>query len=88
MRLKVIALVVVCLNCALLIKAKDWSLSRYDILPDRIIVYMWAKAGGTKFKFKFKPRYGIKAQTPASFVYDYYNEEAKAMVAPMLFEVK
>ena len=66
----------------------DWSLSRYDVLPDRIIVYMWSKAGGTNFKFKFKPRYGINAQTPASFVYDYYNEEAKATVAPMRFEVK
>jgi protocatechuate 3,4-dioxygenase beta subunit len=66
----------------------DWSLSRYDILPDRIILYMWSKAGGTKFNFKFKPRYGINAQTPASFVYDYYNEEAKATLAPMRFEVK
>jgi hypothetical protein len=66
----------------------DWSLSRYDILPDRIVLYMWSKAGGTKFNFKFRPRYGINAQTPASIVYDYYNEEAKAMVAPMKFEVK
>mgnify|MGYP000020472917 CR=1 FL=1 len=53
----------------------DWSLSRYDVLPDRIVVYMWAKGGGTKFNFSFKPRYGINAQTPASVVYDYYNEE-------------
>lgn len=66
----------------------DWSLSRYDILPDRIIFYMWSKAGGTKINFKFKPRYGIKALTPASVVYDYYNEEAKATVAPLKFEVK
>ncbi|HRH40055.1 MAG TPA: MG2 domain-containing protein [Pyrinomonadaceae bacterium] len=66
----------------------DWSLSRYDILPDRIIFYMWSKAGGTKINFKFKPRYGIKALTPASVVYDYYNEEAKAIVAPLKFEVK
>lgn len=66
----------------------DWSLSRYDILPDRIILYMWSKAGGTKFNFKFRPRYGINAQTPASVVYDYYNEEAKAMVVPLKFEVK
>jgi hypothetical protein len=66
----------------------DWSLSRYDILPDRIVLYMWSKAGGTKFNFKFRPRYGINAQTPASFVYDYYNEEAKATLAPMRFEVK
>ncbi|MEP6900328.1 MAG: hypothetical protein ABJA66_01180 [Actinomycetota bacterium] len=30
----------------------DWSLSRYDVLPDRIVLYMWSKAGGTKFNFK------------------------------------
>jgi hypothetical protein len=66
----------------------DWSLSRYDVLPDRIVVYMWSKAGGTNINFKFKPRYGVNAQTPASFVYDYYNEEAKATVAPLKFEAK
>jgi hypothetical protein len=66
----------------------DWSLSRYDILPDRIVLYMWSKAGGTEFNFKFRPRYGINAQTPASVVYDYYNEEAKATIAPLRFIVK
>ena len=66
----------------------DWSVSRYDILPDKIVVYMWAKSGGTKFSFKFKPRYGINAQTPASIVYDYYNPEAQATVAPLRFNVK
>ena len=67
---------------------KDWSLSRYEVLPDRIVLYMWSKPGGTKFNFKFKPRYGINAQTPASIVYDYYNPEAQAMVAPLMFSVK
>ena len=66
----------------------DWSLSRYDILPDRIVLYMWSKPGGTKFNFKFRPRYGINAQTPASIVYDYYNPEAHATVAPLRFVVK
>jgi hypothetical protein len=66
----------------------DWTISRYDILPDKIVVYMWAKAGGTKFNFKFKPRYGINAQTPASIAYDYYNPEAKAVAAPLRFVVK
>ena len=65
----------------------DWTISRYDILPDRIVFYMWAKAGGTKFNFKFKPRYGINAQTPASIVYDYYNPDAKAVAAPLRFAV-
>lgn len=66
----------------------DWSISRYDILPDRIVLYMWSKAGGTKFSFKFRPRYGINAKTPASTVYDYYNPEAQAVVAPLKFSVK
>ena len=66
----------------------DVRLSRYDVLPDRIIVYLWAKAGGSRINFSFKPRYGINAQTPASTVYDYYNEEAKAVVEPLKFEVK
>ena len=66
----------------------DWSLSRYDILPDRIVLYMWSKAGGTKFNFKFRPRYAVNAQTTASVVYDYYNPEAQALVAPLRFSVK
>lgn len=66
----------------------DWSFSRYDILPDRIIIYMWAKAGGTRINFKFKPRYGINAQTPASVIYDYYNPEAQAIAEPLKFVVR
>ncbi len=66
----------------------DWSLSRYDVLPDRIVVYMWAKAGGSKFNFSFKPRYAINAQTPMSIVYDYYNEESRGVVSPLKFEIK
>ncbi len=66
----------------------DWSFSRYDILPDRIILYMWAKGGGTKINFKFRQRYAINALTPSSVVYDYYNPEARAAAAPMRFAVK
>lgn len=51
----------------------DWSISRYDILPDRVVLYMWSKAGGTTFNFRVLPCYRINAQTPASIVYDYYN---------------
>lgn len=69
-------------------KAENWNFSRYDVLPDKIIVYLWAQAGGTKFNFKFKARYGINAQTAPSIVYDYYNSEAQATVAPLKFSVK
>ncbi len=66
----------------------DWSVSHYDILPDRIVLYMWSKAGGTKVNFKFKPRYAINAQTPRSIVYDYYNPDAQAIERPLRFMVK
>jgi hypothetical protein len=66
----------------------DWSISRYEVLPDRIVFYMWSRAGGSKFNFKFRPRYGINAQTPASIVYDYYNPEAQAVVTPLRFEAR
>jgi hypothetical protein len=69
-------------------KGSDWSISQYDILPDRIIVYLWPRAGGTKFDFNFRPRFGLNAQTAASTVYDYYNPEARAIVAPARFVVK
>ncbi|HYW73767.1 MAG TPA: alpha-2-macroglobulin family protein, partial [Pyrinomonadaceae bacterium] len=69
-------------------KGSDWGISQYDILPDRVVVYLWPQAGGTKFDFKFRPRFGLNAQSAASVVYDYYNPEARAIVAPTRFVVK
>ena len=69
-------------------KGSDWSISQYDILPDRVIVYLWPRAGGAKFDFKFRPRFGLNAASAASIVYDYYNPEARAIVAPTRFIVK
>ncbi len=64
------------------------SISKYEVLPDRLIIYMWAVPGGSRFDFNMRPRYGINAQTPASFAYDYYNPEARATVAPLRFIVR
>jgi uncharacterized protein YfaS (alpha-2-macroglobulin family) len=65
-----------------------WSLNHYDVLPDRVIAYLWPRAGGLKFSFKFKPRYGVKAQTAPSALYDYYNPEARVAIAPSRIVVK
>ena len=35
----------------------------------------------------FKPRFGMKALTPPSTLYDYYNPEAHATVEPARFQV-
>ncbi|HEY7181781.1 MAG TPA: alpha-2-macroglobulin family protein, partial [Blastocatellia bacterium] len=65
-----------------------WGLNHYDVLPDRVIVYLWPRAGGLKFSFKFKSRYGVKAQTAPSTLYDYYNPEARVTIAPSRIVVK
>jgi hypothetical protein len=65
-----------------------WGINQYDVLPDRLVVYLWPRAGGTKFDFKFKPRFGLKAKSAPSVLYDYYNPEAKTTVTPTSFVVR
>ena len=65
-----------------------WVINQYDVLPDRVVVYLWPEAGGAKFDFKFRPRFGLNAKSTASVLYDYYNPEARAVVPPATFRVK
>jgi hypothetical protein len=69
-------------------KKSGCGLYRYDLLPDRIIVYLWPSAAGSTFQFKFKARYGLEAKNAASVLYDYYNPEAQILIAPTRFEIK
>lgn len=66
------------------------SLDSYDVLPDRLVVYLWPsyKENAARFTFKFRPRFGINAHSAPSLVYDYYNPEASAVVAPVKFVVR
>ncbi|MBI3484403.1 MAG: hypothetical protein HY012_04540, partial [Acidobacteria bacterium] len=65
-----------------------WEISQYDVLPDRLILYVWPRAGGAKLSFTFNARFGLRAVTPASRLYDYYNPEASVVVAPAGFVVQ
>ena len=69
-------------------KNSGWAFNQYDVLPDRVVVYLWPRAGGVAFDFKFRPRFGLTAKAAPSVVYDYYNPEARAVVAPVMFVVK
>ena len=69
-------------------RGSDCSISQYDVLPDRVVVYLWPRAGGSSFSFKFKPRLAMDAQSAASTVYDYYNPAARAISAPSRFVVR
>ena len=65
-----------------------WAISQYDILPDRVVVYLWPRAGGVDFSVKFRPRFALKAKSAPATVYDYYNPEARAVVAPTMFTIR
>jgi hypothetical protein len=67
---------------------KDSTIMQYDVLPDRIVLYLWPRAGGVKFDFQFRPRFGIGAKTAPSVIYDYYNPEARLVVPPAKFTIE
>jgi hypothetical protein len=69
-------------------KESGWSINSYDVLPDRLVLYLWPASGGARFQFKFRPRYGLDALTAPSTLYDYYNPEAHAVVPPTRFVVR
>jgi hypothetical protein len=69
-------------------ETKIGSVDRYEILPDRVVFYMRPKSDRTRFEFKFRSRFEMKAQSAASVVYDYYNPEARSVVRPVRFVVK
>ncbi|MBC8032194.1 MAG: carboxypeptidase regulatory-like domain-containing protein [Pyrinomonadaceae bacterium] len=69
-------------------KASGGALSHYDVLPDRVVVYLWPRSGGVQFAFKFRPRLAMTAKTAPSLMYDYYNPDARVVVEPATFVVR
>jgi hypothetical protein len=52
-----------------------------------VVFYIWPSAGGSGFSFDFRPRYRMESLSAPSRLYDYYNPEAAAVVAPVKFSV-
>ncbi len=69
-------------------RESGWSISHYDVLPNRLLIYLWLQGSGTKLDFKFRPRFGLRAKSAASTLYDYYNPEARTIVQPTAFVVR
>lgn len=61
------------------------QINHYEVLPDKILLYVWPRAGGITLHFRFTMRYGVNALTSPSSVYDYYNPDARLDVAPTRF---
>jgi hypothetical protein len=55
---------------------------------DRLSRRLGPIAGGTKLTFAFRPRYGLKAKTAPSLLYDYYNPDARVVLPPADFVVQ
>jgi A-macroglobulin TED domain/A-macroglobulin receptor binding domain len=70
------------------ISNSGWEVSHYDLLPDKLVLYLWPRAGGTKLTFSFHPRYGLRGRTAPSVLYDYYNPDAEVDIAPADFRVE
>jgi uncharacterized protein YfaS (alpha-2-macroglobulin family) len=67
----------------------SWTVSRYELQPDRIVFYLWSwRAEGEQFSFRFTPRYAIHAKAAPAMLFDYYNPDLKAVLAPQAFQVK
>jgi hypothetical protein len=73
---------------ARLLSNSGWEVSHYDLLPDKLVLYLWPRAGGTKLTFSFHLRYGLRTRTAASVLYDYYNPDAEVDLAPADFRVE
>ena len=63
--------------------------SRFDLTGRQIIVYLEGlqAAQPLEFKYRIRARYPIRAQTPPSSAYDYYNPGLGAITAPASIQV-
>jgi hypothetical protein len=66
----------------------NWTISRYELQPDRIVFYLWSwRAEGSHFSFCFSPRYAIRAKAVPATLFDNYNPNLKAVLPPQRFRV-
>jgi uncharacterized protein YfaS (alpha-2-macroglobulin family) len=63
--------------------------SRFDLTGRQIIVYLEGLKAGQPldFSYRIRARYPIKAQTPPSSAYDYYNPGVSAVASPVAIQV-
>ena len=57
-------------------------IKRYEMTGRSVILYLENMTGTIRFNYRMKARLAVKAQTPASTVYDYYNPEVQSVQQP------
>jgi hypothetical protein len=71
-----------------LIEDGTGGINQYEVLPDRVLFYLWPHAGGASFQFSLSAKFPMSAKSEPSTLYDYYNPEALSEVPPAQFIVK
>jgi hypothetical protein len=61
---------------------------RYDVQPDRVVLYVWPSKDSSPFSFGFRARFGMEAKSAPSSLYDYYTPEISSEVAPKVFRIR
>jgi hypothetical protein len=64
------------------------GLRRYEIEPDRVVLYLWPSGGRSTFHFRFRPRLALDAVSAPSRLYDYYNPDETLHLPPTRFSVR
>ncbi len=64
-------------------------IARYEIAGRQVIVYLedFTSEAPLRFSYRMRARFPMRAQTPASMAYDYYNPQKLAMRAPVVVTV-
>ena len=64
----------------------NWTISRYELEPGRIVFYLWSGAPeGQKFSFSFTPRFAVRAKAAPAKLFDSYNPDLSAVLARKSF---
>ena len=64
-------------------------IARYEVAGRQVIVYLedFSSEAPLTFSYRMRARFPMRAQTPASMAYDYYNPQKLAMQAPLVVTV-
>ncbi len=65
-------------------------IARYELTGRQIIIYLEDFASGQplRFSYRLRARFPMRAQTPPSMAYDYYNPTEQTTKAPLQVEVR
>jgi len=71
---------------------KDYAhakIERYELTGRQILIYVSDLTGGEplEFSYRLRAKFPLKAQTPASMAYDYYNPDVAGEESPQLLTV-